>query len=93
MTTWARVHSPVGLNVVGVLPVVMPCSAAQRIALKNGLPLDTSVNGLFRLLGSGLPSKRQRNVTTCPRVHVSFGLNVPAEVPVVMPCSAAQRIA
>ena len=33
VTTWARVHFPVGLNVVGVLPVVISFSSAQRTAL------------------------------------------------------------
>ena len=33
VTTCARVHSPSGLNVVGVLPVVTPVSSAQRTAL------------------------------------------------------------
>ena len=52
-----------------------------------------SVNGLFVLFGSGEPCILQRNVTTCPRVHVVSGENVVLVVPAVMPCSYAQQTA
>ena len=39
----------------------------------------------------GCPSLRQRNVTNCARVQLSFGLNQSGAVPLVTPRFYAQR--
>ena len=49
------------------------------------------VSEVLFVLAFGCPSERQRKVTNCARVQLSFGLNQSGAVPLVMPRSAAQR--
>ena len=70
-----------------------------RDALRNGsmrssTPTDNGGTGLGPVPGVVIVDysamSRYRKVTTCSRVQVSEGLNLPGSVPLVMPLATAQ---
>ena len=83
-TIWAREQVMLGLNVVSLVPLVMPFPTAQHSIVVVALP-GTSVKGMVRVSGFGLPAARHRKVTACARVQMPSGEKWVSSVPLVMP--------
>ena len=89
VTICPRVQVFSGLNVVSLVPFVIPFVTAQRTALSYYAPDETSRKGFLPPETAGEPLARNRNVTICPRVQVFSGLKVVLLVPAVTLFSAA----
>ena len=92
VTACARVQVAFGLNVVAVVPLVMPLETAHATASAHHAFAGTSVNRSFRFDASS-PDARYRNATICARVQTALGLKVVSVVPLVIPFSTAHSIA
>ena len=84
VTACARVQVAFGLNVVAVVPLVMPLETAHATASAHHAFAGTSVNRSFRFDASS-PDARYRNATICARVQTALGLKVVSVVPLVIP--------
>nr|WP_287378365.1 hypothetical protein [Candidatus Microthrix sp.] len=81
-----------GEKVVGVVPVVMPASTSQEMAVLAKLVVGTSVKFCCPA-GAGSPALRWRKTAIWARVVLAWGVKVVGVVPVVMPASTSHAMA